>query len=218
MRVYDKPEFRKRCSLLKNEYKNHMDKIENYCRICFYGSQDKEEDCIHEMLEEMIQAQNCLKPVSMVTNNNLKQYCDEHIKKYQSVNAKLIRVINLLTIYSVFIVLIMFIQQLRNTVNPTLACMYFGPIEMIIVLYALTWSGLRVYITKMFAKRNRMIKNLDVFINIAFILILIPIYNLGFMQSYILQIPTISLIILLVGLVLIKVYVTKSEKKESKTE
>ncbi|QSX06281.1 hypothetical protein JYG23_02135 [Sedimentibacter sp. zth1] len=214
MRIYEQESYKKSVYKLKNEYKASMEKIEAYFRVCFYGSRQAEEQCINQILGEIISAQKCLKPMSMVVGSNLKEYCDKYIKFYQPANASILKFLKTTLIYVFFILLVMVIKTVRESSFSSIGNLPFGPLEAIIALYAIAWSGLRVAISKIAMKNNKRIKFLDMFTNVIFIILLLPVLELSNINVFVIKVPLILFLGIIAILVISIVMIGKNKNQQ----
>lgn len=219
MRVYDKVEYKKYIENLSGEYKDCYDKIEGYIKVCFSGNNESEEKCIYQILGELISAQKSLKPLSMVIGNNLKEYCDKYIKLNQSSNSKHIKSLQTTAIYGTLILILMIIKSIKLYSGDFANNLSFGVLEVVALIYALLWNVLRLNIVKFAIKNNKMIKNLDLYLNIIFILFLFPLINItDKLMNFEIKIPLFLFVAFIAIIILIFAYTIKYGKDEVKTE
>jgi|GEM_PF-1547751 len=219
MRVYDKVEYKKYIENLSGEYKDCYNKIEGYIKVCFSGSNETEEKCIYQILGELMSAQSSYKPISMVIEKNIKEYCDKYIKLNQAPNARLIEVIHTSAIYATLILILMFVKSIRLYPGDFVNNFSFGVLEVVALTYALLWNVVRLHIVKIAAKNNKIVKNLDIYLNIIFILFLFPLINVSSkLLNFEIKIPLILFVAFIAIVILTFVYIYKQRKAEKTNE
>lgn len=219
MKVYDNQEYKEHVKSLYGEYRECYDKIEGYVKVCFRGSNDSEEQCVNQILGELISAQNSNKPLSKVIGTNLKVYCDKYINSNQSPNAKQINLLQTTGVYATIILILILVKGIKLYSYDFANNLSFGSIEAIALSYAVYWSVIRLYLIKFFIKNNKKIKNLDLMLNVIFILFIFPLINMGSnLLNFDIKLPLIVFIIMIAFVVLLFVYINKLRKSEITNE
>lgn len=215
MKVYDEVEYKKYVESLTGEYKDCYKKIEGYIKVSFSGNNESEQNCVYAILGELIAAQGSHKPLSMVIGGNIKDYCDKYIELNQAPNARIVKTLHTSALYAGLILIIMLTRAIRIHSMDFAENISFGVLEMVALSYIIFWSIIRLFIVKIAAKNNKGVKNLDIYLNIMFILVLFPIINMSAkLSNFEIKVPFILIIAFVILIALTLIYVNKKRKDQ----
>ena len=219
MKVYDNEEYKDYVESLSGEYRDCYNRIEAYIKVCYRGKNDSEEQCVFQILGELISAQkNCL-PLSSVIGNNIKEYCDKYIDLYQEPNAKLINVLQTSGLYAIIILIIIFVKGYKVYSLNFANNLTFSSIELIALIYSIYWSVIRLNTVKLATKYNKKIKSLDILLNVVFILVIVPLINVFCnLVGFEIKIPFLVFIAFIGIVALLFIYINKLRKAQVTNE